>query len=330
MVYSAFKFTWRTLSDAESLRQGIVQTTKGQTEFTLLLVGETGTGKTSFLSLLYNVLAGHPLKEYVERHEKANESGGSQAESQTQAALMYEFVSKNGVRLRILDTPGLADTRGLAQDELHKQSIAETIQDNIAMVNGVLILANGTVPRLGVATDYALTTLMSIFPLSLADNITVLFTNVTDVMNVNFDHSSLPEVLSRDHLLYINNPLAMRKNLEKTRKLNKLTTQQLQRSLRSIHEAEGATLDTLVELFDWLDSRTPQPTLDFVSLYERTQSIDQQIANALARMKASSAKQQSLRELETEISQAQEVSASAHFVSSSNSAEIIHSDDENI
>ena len=217
-------------------------------------------------------------------------------------------MSKNGIRLRVLDTPGLADTRGLVQDELHKQSIAETIRDSIDIVHGVLVLANGTVPRLGVATDYALTTLMSIFPRTLAQNITILFTNVTDVMNVNFEYETLPDAISRDHLLYLNNPLALQKSLEKMKKQRKMTPQQLQKSRRSVQDAEASALDTLVEMFDWLDSLEPQPTLDFMSLYEQTQLIDLGLANALTRMNASTIKQQNLRELETEIDQAKEVS----------------------
>ena len=68
----------------------------------------------------------------------------------------------------MLDTPGLADTRGLQKDREHKDSIAAAIRENIPEVTAVIILANGTNPRLGVATDYAITTLTSIFPRGLA------------------------------------------------------------------------------------------------------------------------------------------------------------------
>ena len=71
------------------------------------------------------------------------------------------------MKVRILDTPGLADTRGLQQDEAHKKSIATQIQQHIDSVNAVLILANGTVPRITVGTDYALSTLSAIFPKSI-------------------------------------------------------------------------------------------------------------------------------------------------------------------
>jgi len=77
--------------------------------------------------------------------------------------------------VRILDTPGLADNRGLARDEQSKESIAKAIEESIPLVNAVIILANGTEERLGVATDYALTTLSSIFPRTLAENIGIVY-----------------------------------------------------------------------------------------------------------------------------------------------------------
>ena len=63
---------------------------------------------------------------------------------------------------RILDAPGLADARGIHQDELHKESIATEIQNHIDSVTAVLILANGSVPRITVGTDYALSALSAL------------------------------------------------------------------------------------------------------------------------------------------------------------------------
>ena len=62
------------------------------------------------------------------------------------------FVTSSQVH--ILDTPGLADTRGVEQDELHKQSIANQINMHIDSITAVVVLANGTVPRVTVGTDY--------------------------------------------------------------------------------------------------------------------------------------------------------------------------------
>lgn len=183
-------------SDPDSLRNGIIKTSDKKTEFTLLLVGETGVGKTSVLSFIANVLAGNKLDEYADVYDHSNEEGGSQSQSQTCSAKIYEFTSRNGLTMLILDTPGLSDTRGISRDELHKASIAEAIQEHIETVNGVLILANGTVPRLGVATDYVLSVLSSIFPRTLADNIGIMFTNIPSPLSWNFEQCSLPAFLS--------------------------------------------------------------------------------------------------------------------------------------
>ena len=97
-------------------------------KLTILVVGETGAGKTAFLNLMINVLEGENPTTYRDMFDTANEEGGSKIGSQTREALVYEFSSLNGVRVRLLDTPGLADTRGMVQDERHKASIAHAIQ----------------------------------------------------------------------------------------------------------------------------------------------------------------------------------------------------------
>jgi hypothetical protein len=43
----------------------------------------------------------------MEFQDQGNELGGSQKHSQTKIAKLYEHTSVNGVKVRILDTPGL-------------------------------------------------------------------------------------------------------------------------------------------------------------------------------------------------------------------------------
>jgi GTPase SAR1 family protein len=281
--------------------------TKNQKEFTILLVGETGVGKTSVLSLIANVLAGRNPDQYTDVHKTDNEAGGSQKHSQTQSAQIYEFRSQNDVVVRILDTPGLADTRGLAQDKLHKKSIARAIQQNITTVNAVLILANGTVPRLGVATEYALTTLSAIFPHTLAHNIGIMFTNVSDPLNCNFEEDSLPDVLRHANQYLLDNPVALQKKF-----LEQKTRGALQKALpkmqRRVQDSEETALETLIELFDWLDNLAPQPTKEIISLHDKSQNIEKNIDSALARMTQAATKDRELQNLAADINKAQVVS----------------------
>ncbi|KAF8326948.1 hypothetical protein F5887DRAFT_1164318 [Amanita rubescens] len=274
------------INNTEDLRNGIVTTQKNRTkEYTILIVGETGTGKTTLLSLFFNILVGNGIREYMLAHDESNDTGNAQNQSQTISALLYEFESRNGVKLRILDTPGLVDTRGIEQDNLHKASIARTIREHVTTVNAVLLLTNGTVERLGVATDYALSTLSSIFPRSLADNIGVMFTCVPDIMSWNFDLQSLPSVL-RDmegNRFLIDNPVAKWQRLVALTRSNRITRSQLVEMRRKLEECHTGALSVLAILFDWLDTLTPQPTSAIMQLYDRYQEIERGIANALSR-----------------------------------------------
>lgn len=294
-------------SDPDSLRNGIVKTSDNNTKFTLILVGETGVGKTSVLSFIANVLAGNKLEEYADMYDLSNEEGGSQSQSQTCSAKVYEFTSRNGLTIRILDTPGLADTRGASRDELHKASIAKAIQEHIETVNGVLILANGTVPRLGVATDYALSVLSCIFPRTLANNIALMFTNIPSPLSWNFEQSSLPPFLSSCEHFLLDNPVALQKKHAEL-KSQGLPRATLKRLRNAVKRSELEALNMLSELFDWLDTRVAQPTKDILSLYEKSQTIEKSIQNALARMQQANTKRNDLEKIKRDIDKAKLVS----------------------
>jgi predicted ATPase len=87
-------------SDVDSLRNGIIKTSKNQAKvsYTIFLVGETGVGKSSVFELIANVLAGNNIDNY-DPHilDRANERGGSNNQSQTNSARFYELKSKNGI-----------------------------------------------------------------------------------------------------------------------------------------------------------------------------------------------------------------------------------------
>jgi len=87
-------------SDVESLRKGIIKTSKNdaQAQYTILLVGETGTGKSTFLEFVDNVLTGKGFNRYeFQTLDKNNEQGGSGGQSQTNSPRIYELSSNNGI-----------------------------------------------------------------------------------------------------------------------------------------------------------------------------------------------------------------------------------------
>ena len=187
----------------------------------------------------------------------------------------------------MLDTPGLADTRDLQKDEKHKDSIASAITDNIPIVTAVIILANGTNPRLTVATDYTISTLCSIFPRALVQNIGVLFTNVQDIGRFNFDMNSFPHELREAKCFCIDNPLALYKNAQRNREQLGMQGQfrrKKKRSKNSLDEDHEIAVEILAEIFDWLDGLKSQATTEITSLYNKSMKIEYSISGALARM----------------------------------------------
>ena len=87
-------------SDVESLKQGIIKTSKNKRNqpYTILLVGETGVGKSSVLELIANVVTGKSIDHCdFSILDHTNEQGGSDNQSQTKSARLYELTSKNGI-----------------------------------------------------------------------------------------------------------------------------------------------------------------------------------------------------------------------------------------
>jgi Predicted GTPase len=245
-------------------------------QLTILLVGETGVGKTALLDLIGNTLQGVGPETYQETHFPSNEAGGSKGASQTKDAMVYEFQSLNGIRIRVLDTPGLADTRGLAYDDEHKSSIVQAIRDKIQTIDGVLIVANGTIERLPVATDYALTTLASIFPRSVVDNVAFIFTMVSNPLGFNFKLDSLPEHLKKAKYYLLENPIVQYKRLRLQATLPQ-SAMNLNKTRQTIDKNYLTSMAMLVKLFGWLDQREPRQTTAIVELYEASCNIDRRI-----------------------------------------------------
>jgi len=92
-------------SDVESLKKGIVKTSKNKVNapYTILLVGESGVGKSSVLEFIANTLIGNDIDHYdFQILDHANEQGGSDNQSQTNSARMYELSSKNGIVVSVI------------------------------------------------------------------------------------------------------------------------------------------------------------------------------------------------------------------------------------
>uniref|UniRef100_A0A665TB93 Septin-type G domain-containing protein n=1 Tax=Echeneis naucrates TaxID=173247 RepID=A0A665TB93_ECHNA len=148
---------------------------------TILLVGETGAGKSSLVNTLLNFAMGVKFEddiwfEIVERETR------SQAESQTSDVIVYEiFDFKENVlsfSLTIIDTPGYGDTRGLELDVMVGQRLFDlfTGHGGVHEINAVGLVMKATENRLSDRLKYIFDSVISLFGKNLGESIVALIT----------------------------------------------------------------------------------------------------------------------------------------------------------
>jgi len=109
-----------------------------------------------------------------------------------------------------------------------------------------------------------------------------MFTNVSDPLHWNFPRDTLPEVLQDAPQFLLDNPVALKREYSKLKDPNMNKERAKLRNAMKV--AEQNALETLVELFDWLDGLRPQSVTGIVSLYEHSQVTEATMTNALALM----------------------------------------------
>src|SRR5258706_2205973 len=159
----------------------------------------------------------------------------------------------------------------MQQDELHKRSIVTQIKDHIYSITAVLIRANGTVPRVTVGTDYALSTLSAMFPKAMNHNVSFMFTNVLSALHWNFSLETVPSELRGAPQFLLNNPIALQRKYLKLKYDPKMKKRSA--GLRKdVQAGEQNALEMLVGLFDWLDSLEPQGTTEIVARSQKREA----------------------------------------------------------
>ena len=198
-VTSFYFLLERALPVAED---GPTQVLPSQTELNVLLLGETGVGKSTFINAFVNYLtyssleeadnygpaivipvsfvtaSGNDFDEIVVKYgdTDANENLENEGESVTQQCRSYIFNLNNELRLRLIDTPGIGDTRGFDQDEINMNHILTYI-NQLSHINAVCLLLKPNSSKLDVLFRSCVRQLSTYLTPSGHGNIIFCFTN---------------------------------------------------------------------------------------------------------------------------------------------------------
>ena len=169
-------------------------------QINILLLGEIGVGKSTWINALANYLMFATLEEAEENemvsliptsftmidenYERKEVKIGhdkdecfTEGESATQHPKTYSFKTNDESKyLRLIDTPGIGDTRGAEQDKINFQNTLRHIAE-LDVLHGICILLKPNNSRLTVMFNYCIKELMAKLHVDACRNIVFCFTN---------------------------------------------------------------------------------------------------------------------------------------------------------
>lgn len=177
----------------------------GKDEVNILLLSETGMGKSTFVNNLLNYLQFDTFEDACRNNKNLrciiptkftvmdnefnarivecgwNDNESTIAgESATLKPKSYLFdLPKYNQRVRIIDTPGIGDTRGVDQDVHNQRHIAHYLS-RIGYINTVCIFLTPNQPRCTIAFQYCINELLLLLHKTAVPNIIFVFTNTSN------------------------------------------------------------------------------------------------------------------------------------------------------
>ena len=131
---------------------------------TFMVVGETGCGKTTLLNSFVNALLGIEITDNFRFKIIAEDFNRSQAFSQTSEVKTYNIRSVGGYPpVKIIDTPGYGDTRGIARDKEITAQIKILFKEKISILNAVCFVTKSSNNRLTHSQRYILSSILDLF-----------------------------------------------------------------------------------------------------------------------------------------------------------------------
>ncbi|XP_077349696.1 uncharacterized protein LOC143997779 [Lithobates pipiens] len=155
----------------------------------IMMVGETGSGKTTLINTIVNYIFGVKWKDDYRIKLIEESSKKSQAHSQTSSITIYQINHEDGFRIpysiTIIDTPGFGDTRGIYYDEKIMRKIREFFSKcEFTEIDAICFVVPSTLARLTPTQVYIYDNILSIFGNDIKDNI-VFFTTFADLQEPN-------------------------------------------------------------------------------------------------------------------------------------------------
>lgn len=202
-------------SSSLNTTSSMAETQDQSTSRVVLLIGETGAGKSTFINYVANYfLKGSvespknviPNKVYryvteggYEKHSETNLDNPTV--SKTRECITYSF-HKERITYRFIDTPSMRDTSNFATDYVDDEAIKTilTAAGRTGALHAIILIINGSAARLYGYLRNALLLIAGNYPDVLFNNTIVIYTNC-NFASRNFDERSLPFIPKKSFVM---------------------------------------------------------------------------------------------------------------------------------
>ncbi|XP_028328301.1 uncharacterized protein LOC114479060 [Gouania willdenowi] len=147
---------------------------------TIMLLGATGSGKTTLINGMINHIVGVGWQD--EFRLIIGDKLKSQAHGQTSEVTVYKINHQDGFTvpfsLTIVDTPGFGDTRGIDRDREIIEQLRTLFSSDYGVneIDGICFVAQASLARLTATQIYVFDSVLSIFGKDVAENILIMVT----------------------------------------------------------------------------------------------------------------------------------------------------------
>jgi len=146
----------------------------------LLIIGQTGHGKTTFVNALVNIYSGITINDKF-RYLLVKNENKNQLKSITKEITIYKIRPRKNLNyppLIIIDTPGFGDTEGVEGDKQNLMKFREFFDSKkINNINCILYIIIGANSRFGENDKNIINYLLNLFSKNVKDNFIVGVTN---------------------------------------------------------------------------------------------------------------------------------------------------------